>query len=103
MRKPNIDGGFIVCFLLNLFFNCEWGLLALLLWAISYWFGISWYPAAVLAALWVLSTLGITAFLSWSVGSDSSPRNKDLPNVNPYSHGQTIHGKDYHKNFNPEA
>ena len=41
MRKANMDSGFFFCFLANLLLNCEWALIALLLWAISYWFGLS--------------------------------------------------------------
>ena len=43
MGKAGKGSGFILCFLANLLLNCEWGLIALLLWAISYWFGFSWY------------------------------------------------------------
>ena len=87
MRKANMDSGFFLCFLANLLLSCEWALIALLLWAISYWFGLSWYPAA-LAALWVLVAFSVTSILAWSSGADSFPTNKDLPNVNPYSNGR---------------
>ena len=89
MRKANMDSGFFLCFLANLLLNCEWALIALLLWAISYWFGLSWYPAAVLAAFWVLMAFGITSVLAWSSGAEGFPRNQDLPNVNPYSAGRS--------------
>ena len=85
MGKAGKGSGFILCFLANLLLNCEWGLIALLLWAISYWFGFSWYPAAALAVLWVLVAFGITSVLAWSSSADSYPSNQDLPNVNPYS------------------
>lgn len=89
MRKANTGDGFFLCFLANLLLNCEWGLIALLLWAISYWFGFSWYPAAVLAAFWVLMGFSITSVLAWSSGAEGFPRNQDLPNVNPYSAGRS--------------
>lgn len=89
MRKANTGDGFFLCFLANLLLNCEWGLMALLLWAVSYWFGFSWYPAAVLAVFWVLMAFGITSILAWSSGTKGFPRNKDLPNVNPYSAGRS--------------
>ena len=85
MGKAGKGSGFILCFLANLLLNCEWGLIALLLWAISYWFGFSWYPAAAVAELWVLVAFGITSVLAWSSLADSYPSNQDLPNVNPYS------------------
>ena len=85
MGKAGKGSGFILCFLANLLLNCEWGLIALLLWAISYWFGFSWYPAAAVAVLWVLVAFGINSVLAWSSSADSYPSNQDLPNVNPYS------------------
>ena len=85
MGKAGKGSGFILCFLANLLLNCEWGLIALLLWAISYWFGFSWYPAAAVAVLWVLVAFGITSVLAWSSLADSYPSNQNLPNVNPYS------------------
>ena len=88
MRKANMDSGFFLCFLANLLLNCAWALIALLLWAISYRFGLSWYPAAALAALWVLVAFSVSSILAWSSGADSFPTNKDLPNVNPYSNGR---------------
>lgn len=99
MRKANINSGFILCFLANLLLNCEWGLIALLLWSISYWFGFSWYPAAAVAVLWVLVSLGITSVLAWSSGADSYPTNQDLPNVNPYSPGKTIYDDEVVQEF----
>ena len=93
MRKANTGDGFFLCFLANLLLNCEWGLIALLLWAISYWFGLSWYPAVVLAAFWVLMAFGITSVLAWSSGAEGFPRNQDLPNVNPYSSGRSSSGE----------
>ena len=94
MRKANTGDGFFLCFLANLLLNCEWGLIALLLWAISYWFGFSGYPAAVLSAFWVLMAFGITSVLAWSSGVESYPRNQDLPNVNPYSSGSASNEED---------
>ncbi len=85
MARGNTSGGFLICFFANLLLNCEWGLLALLLWAISYWFDFSWYPAAVLAAAWVAVVFSLTSFMAWSSDAESYPRNQDLPNVNPYS------------------
>ena len=93
MRKANTGDGFFLCFLANLLLNCEWGLIALLLWAISYLFGFSWYPAAVLAAFWVLMAFSITSVLAWSSGAEGFPRNQDLPNVNPYSAGRSSSGE----------
>ena len=98
MRKANTGDGFFLCFLANLLLNCEWGLIALLLWAISYWFGFSWYPAAALAALWVLVAFSITSVLAWSSGAEIDPRNQDLPNVNPYSSGGVSNEEDVSRN-----
>lgn len=46
MRRTTINSGFFICFIANLIVNWEWGFIAVLLWGFSYWFNLSWYPAA---------------------------------------------------------
>ena len=54
MRRTTINSGFFICFIANLIVNWEWGFIAVLLWGFSYWFNLSWYPAAAMAVLWLL-------------------------------------------------
>lgn len=86
MRHTDIDSGFVVCCLLNMFLNWEVGALALALWIASEWFGLSWYPALVVLAIWIGGAIVITGIFSWaSHGENRLKSNDDLPNVNPYS------------------
>lgn len=84
MKHASMDHGFIMCWLLNMLFHLEWGLVALIMWALHCWFDISWYPAAAVLVCWVLLGFGITWFLSWTIGAGNKPE-PQLKNVNPYS------------------
>ena len=86
-HSTKIDSGIIVCWFINMFLNWEIGAVALGLWCISLWFHVSWYPAAVVAGIWVLGTLLFTLFFGWILGQGKPHKgNRDLPNVNPYSY-----------------
>ena len=65
--------------------NWEIGVVALILWIIYEWFGLSWYPAAVVAGIWVVGTLLVTAGFAMLSGEAKVKQSNDLPNVNPYS------------------
>ena len=85
-HSTKIDSGIIVCWFINMFLNWEIGAVALGLWCISLWFHVSWYPAAVVAGIWVLGTFAVTAFFGWIIASRKTYRsNQELPNLNPYS------------------
>ena len=63
-----------------------WGFIAVLLWGFSYWFNLSWYPAAVMAALWLLMGFSLTWMIIWgSSACDNYRPNQQLKNINPYS------------------
>ena len=87
MRHANMDSGFFVCWILNMFLNWEIGAVALALWAISLWFNVSWYPAAAVGAIWVVGTFIVTALFGWIIGTGSTRHSNTtgLANVNPYS------------------
>lgn len=88
MRHTSMDSGFIVCWLINMILNWEFGAVALVLWTISLWFNVSWYPAAVVAGLWVIITFATTAFFGWLISERKTYKsNQELENVNPYSVG----------------
>ena len=57
MRRTTINSGFFICFIANLIVNWEWGFIAVLLWGFSYWFNLSWYPAAAMASDGLFSDL----------------------------------------------
>lgn len=85
MRRANVDSGFFICWILNMFFNWEIGAVAMVLWTISEWFHVSWYPAAAVAGIWIIGTFLVTALLCFMSGGSCNKSSNDLPNVNPYS------------------
>lgn len=86
MRRADLDSGFFICWILNMAFNWEIGAVALALWAVHLWFGLSWYPAAVVAGIWVVGTFFVTGIFAWlSGGHHEYKPNSELKNVNPYS------------------
>lgn len=75
-----------ICFIANLIVNWEWGFIAVLLWGFSYWFNLSWYPAAAMAVLWLLMGFTLTWMIIWgSSARDNFRPNQQLKNINPYS------------------
>lgn len=90
MRHTNMDSGFIICWLINMILNWEIGAVAFALWCVHLWFNLSWYPAAVVAGLWVFGTFAVTLFFGWVISSRKPYRpNSELKNVNPYSPGNS--------------
>lgn len=86
MRRTTINSGFFICFIANLIVNWEWGFIAVLLWGFSYWFNLSWYPAAAMAVLWLLMGFSLTWMIIWgSSARDNFRPNQQLKNINPYS------------------
>lgn len=86
MRRTTINSGFFICFIANLIVNWEWGFIAVLLWGFSYWFNLSWYPAAAMAALWLLMGFSLTWMIIWGLSARDNYRpNQQLKNINPYS------------------
>lgn len=72
MKRPGIDGGFILCFGLNLIMNAFWALPAVALFIAHFVAGIPLWPAWVALALWILGVLGVTAFMSWASSTGNS-------------------------------
>ncbi len=72
MKRPQVDGGFLFCFLLNLVLNAYWAIPAAVLFVAHFVAGTPLWPAWVALALWVLATFAVTAFLSWAVSKGSA-------------------------------
>ena len=73
MKRPGVDGGFILCFFLNLLFNAFWAIPAIALFIAHFVAGIPIWPAWVALILWIAIVFGITAFMSWAAsGADSN-------------------------------
>ncbi len=86
MRKTKSNGGFLLCFLMNLILNLEWSVPAWILLALHFWLRISlWWFAGALG-LWIALMLIQTIIIKW-VNSSSKPT-EPQKNKNPYSVGQ---------------
>ena len=71
MKRPGVDGGFILCFFLNLVLNSFWAIPAVVLFVAHFVAGIPIWPAWVALFLWIAVVFGITAFMSWAAtGAD---------------------------------
>ena len=69
MKRPGIDGNFILCFGLNLVLNGFWALPAVVLFIAHFVAGIPLWPAVVALVLWVVGVFGVTAFMSWAAST----------------------------------
>ena len=72
VRKPGVDGGFILCFFLNLIFNVYWAVPAVVLFITHYALGTPLWLAWLALVIWVAAIFGITAFMSWAVSTGDS-------------------------------
>ncbi len=72
MKKPGIDGNFILCYGLNLVFNSFWLLPAVVLFIAHFVAGIPLWPAGLAFIAWLLIIFGITLFMSWAVSTGNS-------------------------------
>ena len=93
--KRKRDGGFWLCFLMNLIFDLEWSIPAWLLLILRFVLDWSiWLFVAALVAFFVGVFLK-TAFFSWAASVGNTP---DVPkkNLNPYSNSteEMLHKKD---------
>ena len=84
MRRTKRNGGFLLCFLINLLLNLEWSIPAWILLALHLWLGIPiwWFVGGL--ALWFLRILLGMWFVGWAAACGHE---KDPPkeNKNPYS------------------
>jgi len=72
MKRPGVDGGFILCYGFNLILNGFWALPAVVLFILHFAAGIPLWAAGVALAAWLIVVLGVTAFMSWAVSTGSS-------------------------------
>ena len=72
MKKPGVDGGFILCFFLNLVLNAFWALPAVALFVAHFIAGTPIWLGCAALAIWVIAVFGITAFMSWAASSSDA-------------------------------
>lgn len=72
MKRPGVDGGFLLCFGLNLILNIFWLVPAIILFVTHAIFGTPLWLAWLALILWVVIVFGITAFMSWATSTTTS-------------------------------
>ena len=75
MKRPGIDGGFLLCFGLNLILNIFWIIPAIVLFIAHAVFATPLWLAWLALGLWLVIVFGITAFMSWAASTGNSGMN----------------------------
>ncbi len=84
MKWVKKDSGFLLSFFINLLFNLEWAIPALICFVLHFILGISLWWTAGGIALWILVVLARTLLLFVLNKAGNMPE-KQRPNINPYS------------------
>lgn len=85
MRRSGVSGGFFLCLLMNIVFNLDKALPAVILLILHFSLGLSviWFWAAI--GIWLMWIIIVTSFLKWvNHCGNSMPVNVNS-NKNPYS------------------
>ena len=82
--KGSAGDGFLLCFLVNLLFNFWWGIIAVVLFILSFWLGISIIWSLIGLFVWLGVAFLSTALVIFAVstGDEKTPHRE---NLNPYS------------------
>ena len=84
MRRANASRGVFLCFLINLFLNFEWAVIAAILFGLHVWLHIPWFFAAIIGAFWVIQAFVLAILVQWGSRSSAIPT-PEQSNTNPYS------------------
>lgn len=82
--KLKKDGGFWLCFFLNMIFNFEWSIPGWILLALHFAVGISLWWSVAAFGIWIGFLLLTAAVIKWVSHCSNKPRKK-AENKNPYS------------------
>jgi len=82
MRRRTGARGFLLGFCFTLLWQAGWGVLALVLWLLHRWLGISLYWSCAALGVWPLSALLATVFIRLGTGGAGAQARQ---NRNPYS------------------
>ena len=74
MRVADASKGFFLCFLLNMFFNFEWGLFALILFLLHLWLNVPLWIALVLLGVWIAISLTLALLVTVHAIRPSKPK-----------------------------
>jgi len=83
-RKGNSTDGFLLCFVLNLFYNYWWGILTLILWTLLLWIRIPLYFPIISLVVWYGVAFASTLLVTWAANASNEPT-PVRENLNPYS------------------
>ena len=72
MKRPGVDGGFLLCFGLNLILNWFWAIPGIALLVAHFALGIPLWPAVLAFVIWIAAVFGVTAFMSWAASTSDS-------------------------------
>ncbi len=90
MKKAE-SGNFFLALILNLVFNMEWVIPAVILLILHFTIGLPLYWFWIALGLWVGGTLVVTLLLGWAGKCSRSPEPRE--NKNPYSQHSFPMGK----------
>ena len=76
MKIADASKGFVTCFLLNMLFNFEWGLFALILYLLHLWLNIPLWIALALLGVWLAISLTLAILVTVAAIRPSKPRPK---------------------------
>ncbi len=83
-RRASRDHGLLIAYLINLIFNGELFILAVIFFALTYFLNFPSFLWKVLILIWLVWTAIVTFALSSLISMGNSPK-KEQKNVNPYS------------------
>ena len=86
MKWVKKDSGFLLSFFINLLFNLEWAIPAVICFVLHFIFGISLWWTLGFIALWVIIVLARTSLL-FALNRVGNMPEKQRENKNPYSSG----------------
>lgn len=87
MKWVKKDSGFLLSFFINLLFNLEWAIPAVICIVLHFVFGISLWWTFGFIALWIIVVLARTSLL-FILNKVGNMPEKQRENKNPYSSGQ---------------
>ena len=88
MRKADADNGYLLCFLLNLALNLEWGIISLVLLFCHYFFDFPEFLSLISLGIWLFEALFFTVLVAWGhhcSDGEYERRAREQVNKNPYS------------------
>lgn len=74
MKVADASKGFFFCFLLNMLFNFEWGLFALILYLLHLWLNVPLWISLVLLGIWIAIAFILALLVTVNAIRPSKPK-----------------------------